>query len=397
MKSLPLPIHVRAYTATSAVGSGKKSLRHAALHQSHGLTPLCTTQLKHSDKLDTWIGQVKGLEIELPTPWAQWDCRNNRLAWMGLQQDNFLLDVRHAIERHGPSRVGVVIGTSTSSIGATEEAYAIRRATGTLPSHASNQHLHTLHSLSSFVATALETQGPSFTISTACSSSAKAVCAAARLLKLNLVDAVVVGGVDSLCSSILFGFNALQLLSPDPCQPFDVHRKGINLGEAAGFALLERGEGSTQLLGYGESSDAHHMSAPHPTGQGAEIALDLALKMAELEAKDIDHIHLHGTATPKNDEVEAALLQRRFTENTWASSTKGITGHTLGAAGILGTAFNLLSLEEGWIPGTANTRELDANCGPQIQLRPAYRNTRTVASHSFAFGGSNCILIWGRI
>ena len=280
--------------------------------------------------------------------------------------------------------MAVVVGTSTSSIGETEEAYAQLGASGRFPAHMSRQEVHTPHSIGAFVRDALGLEGPCLTVSTACSSSAKVFAVTERLLRLGLVDAAVVGGADTLCGSVMFGFNSLQLVSPEPCRPFDAERCGINLGEAAGFALLERAPGGLQLLGHGEVSDAHHMSAPHPHGLGAERALDDALARAGVDAQAIDHINLHGTASTKNDEVEAALVARRFTACTHASSTKGFTGHTLGAAGIVGAAFSLLAIETGWIAGTVNTNVLDPLCGPQIRLQPARDDVRPALSHWFA-------------
>ena len=346
--------------------------------------------------LATWVGEVDGLDAPLPEPHAAWDCRNNRLAWRGLIADDFLEAVARVRNDVGAARVAVVMGTSTSSIHATEEAYRALDAEGRFPAHMSRQAVHTPHSLAAFVQHALDTAGPCLTVSTACSSSAKVFAVAERLLRLDLADAVVVGGVDTLCGSVLFGFNALQLVASERCRPFDAQRTGINLGEAAGFALLERGPGRLQLLGYGESSDAHHLSAPRPDGLGAERALDDALARAGLAACDIDFIHLHGTASAQNDEVEAALVARRFAAHTHASSTKGFTGHTLGAAGIVGAAFSLLALETGVIPGTVNSESLDAACGPQIRLRPAQGDVRHVLCHAFGFGGTNCVLAFGR-
>jgi len=195
---------------------------------------------------------------------------------------------------------------------------------------------------------------------------------------------------------VLFGFNSLELVSNKPCQPFDVERGGISLGEAAGFALLERGEGSLELLGYGEASDAHHMSTPHPEGAGAERALNDALARAGLAPDAIDYINMHGTASAKNDEVEAALVARRFPARTHASSTKGFTGHTLGAAGIVEAVISLLALETGLMPGTVNSVTPDPVCGPQIQLQPAQGEVRHALSNSFGFGGNNCALIFGK-
>ncbi len=387
------PITVSAYTATSAVGVGKAALFDALEQQRSALRP---NHFSH-EPLTTWIGRVAPLEASpLPAPLAHWECRNHRLAWLGLTADGFLGAALAARERYGPARVALVLGTSTSSIGATEEAYRHLDEDGRFPESMRCPRVNTPHSLGLFVHEALRLEGPCVTVSTACSSSAKVFAQAERMMRLGLVDAAIVGGVDSLCGSVLFGFNALSLLAPRPCRPFDAQRDGISIGEAAGFALLERGPGALQLLGYGESSDAHHMSAPHPQGEGAEAALDDALRRAGLDADAIDYINLHGTASTKNDEVEAALVARRFGAHTHASSTKGLAGHTLGAAGMLEAAISLLTIETGLMPGTANTEVLDPVCGPQIRLHNARGKVSTVLSHSFGFGGNNCALVFGR-
>jgi 3-oxoacyl-[acyl-carrier-protein] synthase-1 len=391
------PIQITAYTTTTAAGPGKSALLAAMRDQRSGLIP----NDFGPSPLATWIGRVGGVETaHLPRPLASWDCRNNRLAWLGLGADGFLDATHAARERHGPARVALVLGTSTSSIGATEEAYRALADDGGFPHDQRNPRVHTPHSLADFVQQALALEGPCVTVSTACSSSAKVFAAAERMLRLGLVDAAIVGGVDTLCGSVLFGFNALQLVSPTPCRPFDAGRDGISIGEAAGFALLERvapdRDSGLRLLGYGESSDAHHMSTPHPEGLGAEAALDDALARAGLVADDVDHINLHGTASTKNDEVEAALVARRFPARVHASSTKGFTGHTLGAAGIVEAVASLLAIETGLLPGTVNSARLDEACGPQIRLRPAQADVRVVLSNSFGFGGSNCVLVLGR-
>jgi 3-oxoacyl-[acyl-carrier-protein] synthase-1 len=392
------PLRIAAYTVTSAAGVGKAAL-HAALRT--GRSALTPNDFGPTP-LPTWIGRVAALETApLPRPLAAWECRNNRLAWLGLNGDAFIDAVHAARERHGAARIAVVLGTSTSSIGATEDAYRALDSEGRFPPNDRNPLVHTPHSLTRFVQEALALDGPSVTVSTACSSSAKVFAAAERMLRLGLADAAIVGGVDTLCGSVLFGFNALQLVSPDPCRPFDPGRSGISLGEAAGFALLERasaarvGDGLA-LLGYGESSDAHHMSTPHPEGLGAERALDDALARAGVDASEIDHINLHGTASHKNDEVEAALVARRFPARTHAISTKGFTGHTLGAAGIVEAAASLLAIEHGFLPGMAGTRSLDPACGPQIRIEAASGEVRRALSNSFGFGGSNCVLVLGR-
>jgi 3-oxoacyl-[acyl-carrier-protein] synthase-1 len=392
------PLQISAYTATSAVGVGKTSLAEA-LEQSR-------SGLRANDfgdaPLPTWIGRVDGLEdIRLPEALASWDCRNNRLAWLGLQADGFIEAVAAVRERYGASRVALILGTSTSSIGETELAYTQLDAGGMFPQDQRRAEVHTPHSLAMFVQQLLGLEGPSETISTACSSSAKVFASAERLIRLGLADAAVVGGADTLCGSVLFGFNSLELVSKEPCRPFDAGRNGISLGEAAGFALVERVQtgadaSALHLLGYGEASDAHHMSTPHPEGLGAERALDEALARAGLAPEAIDYINMHGTASQKNDEVEGALVARRFPATTHASSTKGFMGHTLGAAGIVEAVISLLAIERGLKPGTVNTRAIDEGFGPQIRLEPAHGEVRYALSNSFGFGGNNCSLVFGK-
>jgi 3-oxoacyl-[acyl-carrier-protein] synthase-1 len=317
---------------------------------------------------------------------------------MGLQSDGFVSQVAAARERYGASRVAVVLGTSTSSIGATEEGYKRLLPDGQYPPDLRRRIVHTPHSLGDFVQHALGLTGICITVATACSSSAKVFAQAERLMRMGVADAAVVGGVDTLCGSVLFGFNSLELVSPEPCRPFDPERRGITLGEAAGFALLERAgaQGAPGLLGYGETSDAHHMSSPHPDGLGARIAIQQALARAGIEASAIDYINLHGTASRMNDEIEGRVLADVFPRTTRASSTKGWTGHALGAAGIVEAVITLLALENGLVPGTLNSTAIDPACGEQIALDNEQRELRYALSHSFGFGGSNCVLAFGR-
>jgi 3-oxoacyl-[acyl-carrier-protein] synthase I len=387
------PLAISNYSLCSAVGDGRLATLRALRERRSGL--------QRNDfgaaPLATWIGRVAGLEEQaLPPQLAQWDCRNNRLAWRGLLADGFVDAVAAARERHGPDRIAVVVGTSTSSIGASEDAYRRLEPDGRYPSDLRRAIIHTPHSLGDFVQHALGLSGLSVTLATACSSSAKVFAQAERLIRTGIADAAVVGGVDTLCGSVLFGFNSLELVSPDPCRPFDVERRGISLGEAAGFALLEREAPATAwLLGYGESSDAHHMSTPHPEGRGARLALQAALERAQLAPADIDYINLHGTASQKNDEVEAQVVAELFPAATFASSTKGWTGHTLGAAGIVEAVISLLAIEHGVLPGTLNSQTLDPVCGPQIRRDNEERAARNALSFSFGFGGSNCVLAFG--
>ena len=391
---------ITAHTATTALGRGLAAQVAALRERRGGLRP----NDFGPEPLPTWIGRVDGLEDEaLPAEFARWDCRNNRLAWMALRQDGLMDAITAARARHGADRVAVVIGTSTSSIGASEEAYTRLQpdADGqpAFPPDLARPIVHTPHSLGDFVQAATGLRGPCMTVATACSSSAKVFAQAARLVQAGLADAALVGGVDTLCGSVLFGFNSLGLVSADPCRPFDRDRDGLSLGEAGGFAMLERAgdAGGLQLRGYGESSDAHHMSAPHPEGLGAMLAMRDALARAGIGASEVGYLNLHGTSTPANDAVEAAAVAALFPPSLHASSTKGWTGHTLGAAGIVESVFALIALEHGLLPGILHSETPDPACGPQIRFDNAHvPGVRYAMNNSFGFGGNNAALVFGR-
>lgn len=353
--------------------------------------------------LDTYIGEVAGVDdIVLPDALAEYDCRNSRLALLGLQQDGFMAAVEAAIGRYGRQRVAVLLGTSTSGILESEQAYRHRNpATGALPDAFNYRTTHNTYSVAGFVRSVFNLEGPAAVVSTACSSSAKVFASAARMIEAGLVDAAIVGGVDSLCLTTLYGFNSLELLSPRPCRPFDAERDGISIGEAAAFILLERAASTLDvdavlLLGAGESSDAHHMSSPHPEGLGAQMAMSAALKSAGLTPGDIDYINLHGTATPSNDAAEGKAVAALFADRVPCSSTKGATGHTLGAAGGLEAILGALALQQLVLPGGVNTVNID----PAIPIQYLNANRpgtpQRVLSNSFGFGGTNCSLVLGR-
>jgi 3-oxoacyl-[acyl-carrier-protein] synthase-1 len=388
------PLAIRAYTTTSAAGTGRAATAKALRDGATGLVP---NDLDWAP-LACWIGRVRECEsVEMPPALAGYDCRNHRLALLALAQDGFMEAVAGARERHGAERIGVFLGTSTSGILSTELAYQQRDpSTGALPAGFSYERTHNLDATTEFVRRVLGLEGPAMTMSTACSSSAKVFALAERYLRLGVIDAAVVGGVDSLCHTTLYGFNSLQLVSSDICRPFDAERRGLSIGEAAGFALLERGTGALELLGYGETSDAHHMSTPHPDGDGARRAMEEALGRAGLAPGDIDYVNLHGTATPANDRAEGRAVHALFGAGTPASSTKGITGHTLGAAGITEAAITLLALEHGLLPGSPTTRSVDPETLCAISLRSEPRALERAMSNSFGFGGSNCALVFGK-
>jgi len=260
--------------------------------------------------------------------------------------------------------------------------------------------VHNLHSPGHFVAAATGLEGPSMTVSTACSSSAKVFASASRWIGHGIVDAVLVGGIDSLCMSILYGFNSLELVSVNMCRPFDRRRDGINIGEGAGYAILAREEllpdSDFVLLGYGESADAHHMSHPHPEGKGAVIAMAEALRRARLSPEDIDYVNLHGTASQANDRIEAQALAQTFSGNTRASSTKAWTGHALGAAGILETVITLEAMRHNLMPGTLNCEEPDSDSAYAVIGDNVDETIRHAMTNSFGFGGNNATLVFGR-
>ena len=395
------PICLTYYTATTCLGHGKAPLRAALAERRSGLAPCAFEAVQ----LDTSVGAVEGVdEVTLPAHLAAYDCRNNRLALLGLESDGFGDAVRAAIARHGKRRIGLFLATSTSGILETEIAYRHRDPqTGALPADYHYRETHNTYSVAAFVRDYFGLEGPAVVISTACSSSAKVFASAQRMLACGLIDAAVVGGVDSLCLTTLYGFNSLELLSTQPCRPYDAERNGISIGEAAAFALLERdntahpdiADVKVWLLGCGESSDAYHMSAPHPEGRGARAAMEAALAQAGLPADAVDYINLHGTATPSNDAAEGQAIMSLFGRRVPCSSTKGATGHTLGAAGGVEAVIAALAIEDGLIPGSCHTQQLDPAIAIDYVLEPRRAPLRRVLSNSFGFGGSNCSLLLG--
>ena len=394
------PLIVTRFTATACLGQGLEELTGALREGRSGLGPCSFEDVD----LDTWIGQVPGVDsTRLPRASEQFECRNNRLAFLGLSQDGFLEAVAACVGRVGSRRVGLFIGTSTSGILATELAYRERdAATGALPATFRYAGTHNAFSVAAFMRDLLGLQGPAAVVSTACSSSAKAFGSAQRMIELGLIDAAVVGGVDSLCLTTLYGFHSLQLTSSYPCRPFDVNRDGISIGEAAAFALLERPSdrddaNAIALLGVGESSDGYHLSAPHPVGLGARLAMQAALAAAGSGAEDVDYINLHGTGTRSNDSAESLAVEGLFGAAVPCSSTKGATGHTLGAAGALEAVICAIALRHDLLPGGANTTDVDPGLHVGYVTGSQTRRLTRVLSNSFGFGGSNCSLVLGRL
>ncbi len=394
------PVLLSAYTMTSCLGRGLAPTRAALRAGSSGLAP-CRFE---TVELDTFIGEIAGVDaVGMPSSLARFDCRNNRAAELGLVQDGFIHAVAAASHRHGRERIGVFIGTSTAGILQTELAYRSRDpADGSLPADFDYRRTHNTFSVAEFVRERLGLAGPCAAISTACSSSAKAFASAARLMQAGVIDAAVVGGVDTLCLTTLYGFNSLQLLSAQPCRPYDVQRDGISIGEAAAFFLLERAPAAPSadaiaLLGTGESCDAYHMSSPHPEGLGARKAMQAALAAGQLEPGAIDYVNLHGTGTPSNDAAEDHAVHGLLGDSVPVNSTKGMTGHTLGAAGAVEALLSVLAIEEQRVPGSPGTRALDPALRARYEVAGRSQGLATVMSNSFGFGGSNCSLVFGRL
>lgn len=389
------PLYLSQYTLATCLGLGRRANWDAIIQQKTGLVP-CEFETVN---LPTYIGKVSGVEdTELPARLSHHLCRNNQLALLALQQDNFSELVLDAIHLYGKHRVGVFLGTSTSGILSTEMAYRFRNSeTGALPEDFRYAQTHNTYSVSAFVRDYFELEGPAISVSSACSSSAKVFGNAARMMACGLIDAAIVGGVDSLCLTTLYGFNSLELLSPDVCQPYGKNRSGISISEAAGFGLLTHTKPihpkAIAITGIGESSDAHHMSTPHPTGDGALAAMKQALAMAGRSTHEVDYINLHGTATRSNDAAEGLAVATLFGNSVPCSSTKGHTGHALGAAGIVEVALSALAMENGMIPGGINTKEVDQTIQVNYQLENLAASPKVVLSNSFGFGGSNCSLL----
>ncbi|MBO6947515.1 MAG: beta-ketoacyl-ACP synthase [Rhodospirillales bacterium] len=386
-------IAVKCMTCTSALGRGMTAMRAALTDERTGLVSYECPEAP----LTTSVGRVADLDtVVFPEGFEVFDCRNNRLAEMALGEDGFSDEAASAVRDFGADRVGVVLGTSTSGIGSTERVYADHARGHPLSTPSNFSTTHDLSSLSRFVAERLGAKGPCYTISTACSSSTRSFSDGARLIAAGLCDAVIVGGVDSLCETSIRGFNALQLLSPGPCRPNDRDRDGISIGEAGGFALLTRADTNDRVVlsGIGESSDAYHMSSPHPEGKGAIAAMRSALETAGLTSKDIDYVNMHGTGSVYNDKVEDMAIAAVLGEGTPCSSTKGFSGHTLGGAGILEAAVTVTALTEGFIPANLNLQTADPELKCRIVGETIQADLTHVMTNNFGFGGNNCVLIF---
>jgi 3-oxoacyl-[acyl-carrier-protein] synthase-1 len=384
------------FAIVTGLGTGLDATLMALRNERTGLR-----QHTYPGGIETWVGEVNNLEAtSLDGALAAFACRNNRLAALALAQDGFRDAVATLRDKYGADRIGCFLGTSTSGIAQTELAYRHRDPeTGRLPADFHYAGTHNLFALGGFLAQALRLSGPAIVASAACATTSKVFGTAARMSAAGLCDAAIVGGADSLCATTTYGFHSLGLVSSEPCRPFDKARGGISIGEASAFTIVEKvvpgrlPSGAIVLSGFGESTDAYHMSTPHPDGIGARLAMERALLSAGLKPSDIDYINVHGTGTAVGDAAEDRAIVELFGTDTPCSSTKGYTGHTLGVAGIVEAIISALALRNAFIPGSVNTREIDPDFRSRYVTagRPATLNR--VLSNSFGFGGSNCTLI----
>jgi 3-oxoacyl-[acyl-carrier-protein] synthase-1 len=392
------PLAIADMSIITSLGAGQEQNIAALQAGRSGLTPCSFESLP----FPAYVGEIPGLETPLAADLAGFDCHNNRLAALTLRQDGFLASVAAARARHGAARIGVFAGTSTSGLRQTEAAYRTRDpATGALPPGFDYARTHNTYALARFVRSYLGLAGPAFVVSTACAATSKIFANAARTIATGICDAAIVGGADTLCATTLCGFHALGVMAEDPCRPFDADRRGISIGEAAGFVLLERAgpqhnADTVFLRGTGETSDAYHMSSPHPEGEGARRAMQQALDAAGLTPSEIDYINLHGTATLAGDSAEDQAVYSLFGDTTPCSSTKGFTGHTLGASGVVEAIFGVLAIQHGFLPGSPHTRQVDPAFKSNYLLAGRPARTRNMLSNSFGFGGVNCSLVLGR-
>lgn len=339
------------------------------------------------------VAGVHGELATIPAELGQQSSRNNQLLLEAALQIEGA--IRQAIHTYGASRVGIVLGTSTSGIDEASRGIAHFLREQQFPGDYDYQQQE-LSAPANFLADWLQLSGPAYVISTACTSSARALMSAHRLLDLGVCDAVICGGVDSLCKLTLNGFSSLDAVSNERCNPFSVNRNGINIGEAAVLFLMSKERAPIALLGSGASCDAHHISAPEPTGKGALQSMRKALASAQLQPEQIGYLNLHGTATQHNDAMESLAVASLFPDGVACSSTKPMSGHTLGAAGALEAAFCWLSLAHNRVPPHVWDGQADPAL-PALQWAQAAEplGKRCLMSNSFAFGGNNVSLIIG--
>jgi 3-oxoacyl-[acyl-carrier-protein] synthase-1 len=389
--SNPQNIEITSCSIVTSLGRGRTAHVTAMKEGLSGLSENHHLKLPFS----CFLGEVAALgTLAFPKDHAAYDNRANRLALAALKSDGFEELALACKDKFSAARCGIVLGTSTAGVEKLEQVYRARDPDAPMPDSYSMQHHDSQQAVTAFLQSYLGFQGPSYSISTACSSSAKAVIDAYQLVKAGLCDVVLAGGVDSLCLTSVNGFESLELMSRQPCRPNDISRNGLSIGEAAAFVLVERDStGCVRMTGYGESSDGTNMSTPPEDGAGACAAIRKALDRADLAPEDIDYVNLHGTATIVNDATEACAVRAAIGPDVPAASLKGAIGHTLGAAGAAEVILCIYAMEEGILPGNTGLENLDPKVLSNITRHSRTGPIRHVLSNSFGFGGSNCALV----
>jgi len=387
---------ITAYALSNAIGANTHAVCDALRAGRSGLTENRDFELPHP----TFVGAVDDRALRpLPAGWSRHDTRQARVALSVF--DEIAPDVQRAIDTWGAERVALVLGSSTGGIGRTERVMATLVETGERTEDYDAMRQHAFSAVNEMLVALTGIKGPSYLVSTACTSSAKVLGSARRLLDTGIADAVLVGGCDSLCRFTLLGFDSLQVLSDRHCRPFSAERAGINIGEGAAYLLLERrpaerpGTPRGWLLGVGETSDAYHMTSPHPDGAGAIAAMNEALADAGIEPSAVDHVSAHATATRSNDIVEARAIAEVLGTDVPVVATKGYTGHQLGVCGATEIIFSLMWLEHGFLPPSLGCEPLDDDVGIHVQRNVAEHDGRIGLSNSFAFGGNNMSVVLG--
>jgi 3-oxoacyl-[acyl-carrier-protein] synthase-1 len=391
MTDLPVPaaFPVTGFAVGNALGTNVQEVARALEEGRSGLGP-CPWDLP----FETLCGVFPGPLEPLPRSLSAHDTRLARMALTILS--GLDAEVARAVRRWGRDRLALVMGTSTGGILETEGAYQTRAVAGSLPEGFDLDRQHAFHGVLEVLRARTGATGPAYVVSTACSSSGKVLASARRLIASGVADAVLTGGVDTLCHTTLRGFESLQALSRRACRPFSADRDGLSIGEGGAFLLIERdGEGRVLLRGVGESSDAFHMSHPHPDGLGARLAMEAALRQAGIEADSVDHVNAHGTGTVANDVVEASAIAAVVGRGALVTSTKSYTGHLLGAAGATEAVLAALAIERGFVPATIGAEPLDPRIQIDVCVKGTKRPVRTAMSNSFAFGGSNVSVLLG--
>lgn len=385
----PEPTPITAYAMCNGLGHTTAEVVATLREGRRGLAP-CPLEVP----FETVTGNVDAALPPPPSRLATSDTRTVRLALAAY--DEMAPRVQQAVRRWGADRVGLIVGTSTGGIHETEKAHDRWYRGEPLPESYDYGRQHPFHAFADVLREVTGIRGPRYVVSTACSSSAKAIGSARRLMAAGVIDAAIVGGVDGLCFTTVRGFHSLGVLASEPSRPFGQDRPGMNIGEGAALLLLEReGEGAARVLGVGESSDAYHSSSPDPEGRGAALAMQRALDEAGLDASAVDHVNAHGTGTKHNDVSEAKAIVSLFRHRVPVVSTKGYTGHTLGACGATETLFALLAIEQGWIPASVGAEPIDPDVEAHVATERLEQPCRLVMSNAFAFGGNNCSVLLG--